>query len=402
MRYLLIVLFTSVLLIPRQLIGAIVIDKNQKDQLIDTLGYIADGYKSNAPKEGSIRLRGRIFREQYAQEGRTIPDGYVISPKWLNYEHIQKGEKRLYWEDRLTMPGHKHYALDDNKNLLTYATNVVRIYPMKNEEASWTNRTHYYGAFYQLSGVRGFETVDLAMRSLIDRIKNDFYEHSDYNISVEASEDGLFTIKSCYGTDTEKWVIDSRKGFGLVELHVLRPSEEFYVEKHCEYEYEQLSSGAWILANAKKDIIEYGVVVKAKLETSQIEEDIEIPDTLFERENLIPEGIYTVDYTYSPPLKYNRGGGVASDKLILDQLIDTPLSRNEIASVHTDGNVGVDEHQSYIQHEREEADVSTETKRPDRKPPRLSRVHVLVVLIIVFLIIGTIFSLRLRQKSKKN
>jgi hypothetical protein len=402
MRYLQVVMSAAILLILGQLVRATVFDQKQKDQLIEILEYIADGYESNVQNKLTLKIAGRIYREQRAQEGKTIPDNYVVKPIWLNYEYIQKGEKRLYWEDRLMMPGHKHYALDDNKILLTYATNVVRIYPMKNEEASWIHRTHYYGDFYNLSGASGFETVGLAMKSLIDEIKNGIYDQNDCNISVEASEDGLFTIKNRYGTDTYKWVIDSRKGFNLVGRHILRPSEKFYVEKHCEYEYQQLSCGAWILTNAKMDIIENGVVLKTQLETEQLEQDVEISDALFEKKNLVPPNIYTVDYTYSPPLEYNRGGRTTSDQLILDQLINTPLSRNEIASVHNDGNVSVSKHTAYDEYESETADNSPNTKRHEQESPKLSTIYMSVALIIAFLIISPVIAIRVKQKRSRS
>ena len=252
--------FLMILLLQSSRASSSVITKNQKEEMIQALEYIVSGYENSIPRDTSFRLRGRIFSEQRPQEGKSIPANKVFPPVWLQFGYFQKGDKRRYEQDRQDMPGHRYYVMDNNKQIRSYATNVIRIYPIKNKEATWVHNTHLYGDFVKSTGALGDETVSLAMKNLIAEVKEGRFDREDWDIVVDAKESGLVSVQTRYGENTYKWVIDTRKGFGVVAFEEHSPSEKFRVDKDLQCEYEQLPSGPWILARAKLLAIENGVV----------------------------------------------------------------------------------------------------------------------------------------------
>ncbi len=345
--------FLMILLLQSSRASSSVITKNQKEEMIQALEYIVSGYENSIPRDTSFRLRGRIFSEQRPQEGKSIPANKVFPPVWLQFGYFQKGDKRRYEQDRQDMPGHRYFVMDNNKQIRSYATNVIRIYPIKNKEATWVHNTHLYGDFVKSTGALGDETVSLAMKNLIAEVKEGRFDREDWDIVVDAKESGLVSVQTRYGENTYKWVIDTRKGFGVVAFEEHSPSEKFRVDKDLQCEYEQLPSGPWILARAKLLAIENGAVADRRLETTAIEEGVEFSDEFFELESLgMPPGVYTIDYSFSPPLTLNKGGPVEADRFRLDALAEAPLDVNQLAIVDSEGEVNVGEHRAYALHEQ--------------------------------------------------
>ena len=326
--------------------------KNQREEVIQTLEYIANGYENSVPRDVPLHLQGRIFFEQRAQEGKEIPENNRFAPKWLQFDYLEQAGKRRYEQDRHEMPGQRYYVLDNNQRVTSYATNVVRIYPIKNKESTWVQKTNLYGDFLQSSRFPGEETLSLVMKNLAAAVKAGHFDAGDRDLVVDVNEGGLISVRARYDKDTCRWAVDPRKGFGMVAYEEHRPSEEFYVDKHQECEYERLSSGAWVLAKAKIFAISNGVIVDKRLETTEIKEGVKVPDSLFELESLkVPPDIYTVDYSFSPPLTI-RKGPMDANILQLDPLLTTPVATNQLATVDSNGQVKVGEHRAYIQDER--------------------------------------------------
>jgi len=366
------------------------------DKLISTLEYIADGYETHSRHEGPVRIRGRIFLEQRAQEGREISQRSIIPAKWANFEYIQKGGKRRYEGDSRFNPGDRYYALDNNKRLLQFAKNVVRIFPLSDEEHEWPNITGEYGDFLLVCGLKGYENVGRAMRTLIEQIRTGKFDRDDYNVSVNVDEQGSFTICVKMGINVNEWVIDSRRGFNLVKAKHYYPGKKFWSEHSTQYDYTQLKTGQWVLAKGELKGLEDGVVIEERLETTEIQTDFEAPDEIFEAESLnIPADIDTVDYHFSPPLELHRGGIPHVD--YIDTLLESDIAKTQTAQVDDKGNVTVNTHQAYVEHEARNA------KKPVEAPIATSagRRYVFVLTFTLIVACGGVISVLVYLRLKR-
>lgn len=255
------------------------------------------------------RLRPTIFLYVGASSIRRGPERAgryrrtECSPKWVNFEHVWKNGKRRYEQESLTTPAQKFYVLDNNERLLSFATNTVRVWPLTKEESTWGHLTEVYGDFFRLSGIKGFENVGMAMRTLIEQVKQGVYDQTEQGrIQVTAAEDGLFTIYIKRGIDVREFTIDSHKGFNLVKLKYRSPFEKNWLEEDRRCEYTQLANGYYALTNAEMTGISDDVVYEQRLETTETLTDYEVPDEYFEKESLnIPAVINWVDHSFSPP-----------------------------------------------------------------------------------------------------
>lgn len=366
-----------------------------QDKIIETLEYIAHGYETNARSVRQVRTKGRIFHEQKAQEGRQIAENRIFAPRWLNFEYIKKDGKRRYEQDRLNMSNERLYALDNNKRLLTFATNIVRIYPLRDEESRWVHLTGLYGRFVRPGNVTGYENVGLAMRTLIGDIRAGKYEGKDWNISINVNEEDLFTIRLQRNIAAEEYTIDSHKGFNLVKLKYFEPSEKFWRDKNGQYDYTQLETGGWTLTKGLIKGISNGVIFEKRLETTDIQEDFEASDEIFESESLnIPAGIYTVDHHFSPPLELNRGKSLNTEDI--DSLLESDIGRTEIALVNNKSEVNVYTHQAYVEHQ------SRNVKKPSETPIATSggKWHWFVIVFALIVTIGGIVSVLIYRRLK--
>ena len=333
----------------------------QLDQVIETLRYIASGYETNADALGTLKLQGRIFHVQKAQEGRKIPDHRIMAPAWAGFEYIRKDGKRRYEEDMTNMPGKRAYALDNNKKMLIFAANVVRVYPLREEEARWAQITEPYNAFLRMSTAVGRENISRSAATLIEQIQAGEFARKDWNISVEADDAGLFKLRIKRKSTEEEYTIDGHKGFNLVESKFYYPSEKFRREETGQYEYTKLAGGQWVLKNAQVKGVEDGVVYERRLETAAIKTDFDAPDEIFEARSLnIPADIYTIDYSFSPPLELDRGATPDID--MLDTLIDSSIAENQIATIDSNGQLEVDIHKPYA--ERQAQDIGKAATKP--------------------------------------
>lgn len=330
------------------------------EKVLETLEYIAKAYETNAYDMGSLRVQGRIFHEQRAKEGAEIPESNTFSPRWLNFKYIQKDGKRRYEQDRLSMPNERHYALDNNKRLLTFATNVVHIHPVSDEESRWVRLMHLYGRFIQVHPRNGCENIARATRTLIEDIRSGKFDRKDWNISIDVNDKGLFIIHLKRNIVTEEYTVDSHRGFNLVKAEYLDPSKKLWREIHGGYDYTQLENGQWVLMKATIKGISGSIVSERRLETTGIEVDFEAPDEVFEAESLnIPANIYTVDHHFSPPLKLNRGRSLDTDDI--DALLELDIAKTEVANVDDKGHITVNTHQAYVEHETRNAKKPVET-----------------------------------------
>lgn len=330
-------------------------------EVISTLDYIAHGYETYSANANHLLIRGRIFHTQRAQEGRSIPENNIFSPKWVNFEHVWKNGKRRYEQESLTMPGQKFYVLDNNERLLSFATNTVRVWPLTKEESNWVNLTDIYGDFFRLSGIKGFGNVGMAMRTLIEKVKQGVYDQTEQGrIQVTAVEDGLFTIYIKRGIDVREFTIDSHKGFNLVKLKYRSPFEKNWLEEDRRCEYTQLANGYYALTNAEITGLADGVVYEQRLETTKTLTDYEVPDEYFEKESLnIPADIHWVDYSFSPPIELNKGGPPPVIDNI-EELIESDITKTEVAKVDNKGEITKKPHQAYVEHEARNSKKSVE------------------------------------------
>lgn len=370
-------------------------DSNSQDKIIETLEYIAHGYETNARSVRQVRIQGRIFHEQKAQEGRQVSEGRIFAPKWLNFEYIKKDGKRRYEQDRLSMPNRRYYALDNNKRLLTFATNVVYIYPLRDEESRWVHLTDQYGNFVKPFNDQGSENVGLAMRKLIEVIRSGKFERKDWNISINVNEEGLITIHLKRNTTTEEYTIDSHKGFNLVKLKYFSPSEKFWRDYNGQYDYTQLETGGWTLTKGLLKGIENGIVYERRLETTDIQVDFEASDEIFESESLnIPDGIYTVDHHFSPPHKFKKGRSLNTEDI--DAIPESDIGKTEIAQVNNKGEVTVDTNQGYVEHQ------SRNVKNPSEIPIATSwfKWHWFVIVFALIVTIGGTVSVLIYRRLK--
>ncbi|NIT59610.1 MAG: hypothetical protein GWN00_26345 [Aliifodinibius sp.] len=366
-----------------------------QDKIIETLEYLAHGYETNARSVRQVYVKGRIFHEQKAQEGRQVSESRIFAPRWLNFDYIKKDGKRRYEQDRLNMSNERQYALDNNKRLLTFATNIVRIYPLRDEESRWVQLTGQYGRFVQPYNVNGYENVGLAMRTLIEDIRAGKYEGKDWNISINVNEEDLFTIHLKRSISTEEYTIDSHKGFNLVKLKYFVPSEKFWRDKNGQYDYTQLETGGWTLTKGLIKGISNGVIFERRLETTDIQEDFEASDEIFESESLnIPADIYTVDHHFSPPLELNKGRSLNTEDI--DSLLESDIGKTEIAQVNNKGEVTVGTHQAYVEHEARNA------KKPVEAPIATSggKWHWFVIVFALIVTIGGIVSALIYRRLK--
>jgi hypothetical protein len=288
------------------------VDLTCRDELIATLESIARGYEANASKTGPVRVRGRIFNVQQAQEGRQIPPNKVFAPQWMSFDYIQKDNKRRYEQDRLLSPGERVYALDNNEKLALYATpSTLRIFPLADEEYRWSLLADLYHSFVILEGAVGKENVGRAMHSLVGKLQEGRFEVEGRTLSVDASQDGLLTITEGAKTSFTQFVIDSRRGFNLVarKYKYLRSSGQLWRDFEGAYEYSQLANGAWVLAKGRyKYSVDDGTVGEGRLEVTDIQTQFEAPDEIFELDSLhVPPDVPVIDHSYSPPRVVNKG-----------------------------------------------------------------------------------------------
>lgn len=367
----------------------------QLDEVIETLRYIARGYETNAAALGTLQLQGRIFHVQTAQEGRKIPDHRLMAPVWSGFEYIRKDGKRRYEEDMTNMPGKRAYALDNNKKMLVFAANVVRVYPLREEEARWAQITEPYNAFLRMSTAAGRENISRSVATLIAQIEAGEFAREDWNISVEADDAGLFRLRIKRKSTEEEYTIDGHKGFNLVESRFYYPSEKFWREQTGQYEYTKLAGGQWVLKNAQIKGVEDGVVYERRLETTSIETDFDAPDEIFEARSLnIPADMYTIDYSFSPPLELDRGATPDID--MLDRLIESDIAENQVAAIDSNGQLQVDIHKAYA--ERQAEDRLKATGRPAASAR--TKWQLLVIAPVVAVAAGILVSALIYRRSK--
>jgi len=287
-------------------------DLTCRDELIATLESIARGYEANVRKTGPVRVCGRIFCVQQAQERRQIPPNKVFAPQWVNFDYIQKDNKRRYEQDRLLSPGERVYALDNNRGLALYATpSTLRIFPLADEEYRWSLLADLYHSFVILEGAVGKENVGRGMHSLVEEVQEGRFDTEGRTLSVDASDDGLLTITEGAKTSFTRFVIDSRKGFNLVarKYKYLRSSGQLWRDFEGTYEYSQLANGAWVLAKGRyKYSVDDGTAGERRLEVTDIQTQFEVSDEIFELDSLhVPADVPLIDHSYSPPRVVNKG-----------------------------------------------------------------------------------------------
>jgi hypothetical protein len=318
-------------------------------QLPATLEYIARGYETNAQSVGPIRIQGRTLLAQWAREGTEIPYNEVFSPTWLDFEYIERDGKQRYELRNPSLASEYHYALDNNKRLLTFSPNIVSVYPLTDEEERWPHLMHRYGEFLEVSGASGYETVSCAMHTLLKYIETGRFDGEKWKISIDVAPEGPFTIRLQRSIVAEEYVIDSRKGFNLVKAEYLEPSKKRWREVHGDYEYKQLENGSWVRSAATIKGRSGDVLYERRLESTKIEPGFRAPDEMFEEESLnIPAETYRVDHSFSPPLELYKGSGAGLN--MADALMDTAIGKTEIAEVSGDGNVAVATHDAYVAH----------------------------------------------------
>ncbi len=334
------------------------------DEVIATLEYILQGHEAANQQSTTLIVSGKLFTVQKAPEGGEIPSNKVIKPGWLEFKYIQKDSKRRYEQDQRTRPGKRSYALDNNKRLLNYATNVVRIYSIAEEDENWAHLTGLYGDFPRFRNESGFANVSLAMRSLIEEIRSGKYERPDWNIAATAEDNGLFVIRAKRLMEEAEYVIDSNKGFNLVRSRYNRPSK-FPRTEESEFQYKEIQPDWWVLEKAEIKGVENGVVYEKRLEINNIQAGGDVSDEIFEAESLnIPEGIYTVDYHFSPPLVLDRKVFPKAENI--DKLVDSDVAKTEIATVSEKGKKIVREHEEYVEHIKNEKQEISEDSGADK------------------------------------
>lgn len=327
-----------------------------REQLPATLEYIARGYETNIQSLGPIRIQGRTFHSQWAREGAQIPSNETIPPVWLDFEYMEREGKRRYEQHNPSVASEYHYALDNNKRLLTFAPSIVDVYPLTDEEDRWPRLMHRYGRFQQVHPAGGYESVSRTMRTLLKDIQTGKFDAKNWEVSVDVAPEGLFAIRLKRNIVTEEYVIDSRKGFNLVKADYSEPSKKLWREIHGDYEYKQLENGSWILSAATIKGRSGDVLYERRLESAKIEAGFMAPDEMFEEGSLsIPPNTYRVDHSFSPPLELYKGSGPGIDTV--ENLMDTTIAQAEIAEVSGDGNVAVAAHDAYIAHSQQ--DVSS-------------------------------------------
>lgn len=300
------------------MISAEHLDMTSPDELSAALERIATGYEKNIQSVGPLKIQGRIFNVQGAREGYEVAENAIFPAEWLDFTYIQKDGKRRYEQDQAldTDRGVRSYTLDNNKRLFIYAGNVVRIFPLTDEEKRWNQANGFQNDFTMLRGVDGEENVGAAMRSYITRIQEALAGGRGWDMAVDMDDDALIKLTIGGGSQTlREFTIDSSKGFNLINrvMRTVNPTQEHPRGSETEYEYIQLANGAWILSKARFTYSGHNNVVgERRYELDEVVTDIdEIPDSLFEAESLgIPANIRTVDYSVSPPLERRFGDPV--------------------------------------------------------------------------------------------
>lgn len=335
-----------------------------QEGVLETLEYIAQGYETCTRQTGQLNIQGRIFYVQQAQKGHEVPENKIFAPQWLNFEYTEKAGKRRYEQDRLSVPDKRYYALDNNKQLLTFTTNIVSVYPLRDEESRWSHLMQNYGDFLRLSNNSGYENVGRAMSSLIEEIRSGRFDQEDWSISIGLGDQSLFTIYIKRGIVEEEYAIDSQKGFNLIRARYFEPLEKFWRDYNRRCEYAQLDSGQWIVTKAESKGVENGVAYEKRLETSDIKVDFEAPDEIFEKESLnIPIGTYLVDYSFSPPIELKNGATL--DVAHLDELVESQIEKTEVAQVNDKGRVTIGTHRAFVEHANADGRIvaASETKQ---------------------------------------
>jgi len=206
-----------------------------------------------------------------------------------------------------------------------------------------------YGDFLRLGNSKGYENVSRAVSSLIEEIRSGKFDQKNWSISIELSDQSLFTIYIKREIAEEKYTIDSQKGFNFITAKYFEPSEKFWRDYNLYCEYTQLNNGQWILAKAESKGVENGVAYEKRLETSDIKVDFEARDEIFEKESLdIPVDTYLVDYSFSPPLELKKGSTPDID--YLDVLLESEIEKTEVAQVNDKGRVIIGTHQAFVEH----------------------------------------------------
>jgi len=187
-----------------------------RDDLIKQLRYIAEGYRSG--NAGPLHVQGRIFFEQKAREGFTVPENRTLSPRWLDFRYLESNGKWRYEQSLLASPKRTSFTINDQQRLVNFAYNVVRIYPVSQERERKRRLTDLYGNFSELNTANGFDNVGAAMETLIGKIKSGTFDQKDCAISLETSKNGVFQLKVRERLETSVYEIDPRKGFNVIKI----------------------------------------------------------------------------------------------------------------------------------------------------------------------------------------
>jgi len=80
--------------------------------------------------------------------------------------------------------------------------------------------------------------------------------------------------------------------------------------------------------------------------------DLGLSDEIFEVESLdIPRDVYIDDYRFSPPLSFKRGS--VPDLSNVEELVDADIDVTEVATIDGEGEVGVSDHEAFVEHQQE-------------------------------------------------
>jgi len=335
--------------------AAVAADEGQRtwtgQEAVEILEHIAAGYEANRPREGQLHLSGRLYWEQHAEEGREIPPEKVKEGQWVDFDYYESEGKRRYEEEVRLPKGKRKYVLDDNEKIAVFAVNTLGLYPIENEEDSWVTKTGILGDSQRVIRSSEFNNVARAMRNF-----------GKYFLGDKAEAGGTFTVTEDEGVYRVKYmsehysletVIDSRKGFNLVEVTSISTHPRIDVRYKMECQYDQDSTGEWVLARVLRTGVERGVAFTKELEVTEMGSgDLGLSDEIFEVESLdIPRDVYIDDYRFSPPLSFKRGS--VPDLSNVEELVDADIDVTEVATIDGEGEVGVSDHEAFVEHQQE-------------------------------------------------
>lgn len=342
-------------------------DQEPRD-VLDVLEMLTKGYEANNKFLSRIHVEGRLYQTQHAQEGKSIPPEKVLKPEWKSFRYVAKDGKRRYEEVQPDRKDKPLYVLDTGEQIVSYATgNRVALFPIPTDRSQPMPYTDQF--FEHFAVPTGEHDLPNTLVFLTEKAKEGRFDGEGNHLTWEVDEAGVFRISAKVNGWHLVLLIDSMKGYNMVEGAVTEDYGEgrYWQDTKDTVELKEYAPGKWYPKSARVDAVERDVVVERRLEIDKVSiGDFEYPDELFQIESLsIPPNTYTVDTNFDPPLRI-RPSQIAKDiELDMETLLAAGLERNQVVSVGPDGAATTTQNTPYVESRSEEAAVKRQAVNED-------------------------------------